>query len=60
MEEIQIKVLRRRVEGGVVGSCMPTLIRRECCRASDWSPRTKGEVVVGLQRDRDWVGLEAM
>ena len=51
--EIQIKVLRRRAEGWVLGSCMPTLMASECCRARDWSPRTKGDMVMGQQRDRD-------
>ena len=60
VEEIQIKVLRIRVAGGVVGSWMPTLMGSECCCARDRSPRTKGDVVKGRQRDRDWVGLEAM
>lgn len=39
---------------------MPTLMGRECSRAVDCKPRTKGEEVAGRQRERDSVGEEAM
>ena len=54
-----IRVFLRR-EGEVEGSWMPTLIGSECWVASDWRPRTNGEVLAGWQRERDSVGDEEM
>jgi hypothetical protein len=57
-------VFANRAGGGVVvlvgGSCMPTLMARECVRAVDWRPRTKGEDEAGWQRERDSMGVVAI
>jgi hypothetical protein len=39
---------------------MPTEMGRLCWREVERRPWTKGEVVGGWQRDRDWAGVLAM
>lgn len=41
------------------GSWTPTEMGREWVAARDWRPRTRGEVLVGWQRERDSVALWA-
>jgi hypothetical protein len=60
LASIQISVLAMRDEGGAVGSWMPTLMGRECARADDWRPRTKGERAAGRQSETDSLAEEAM
>lgn len=44
---IQTRVFRIRLEGGDVGSWMPTLMCSCDCRAESCRPRTNGDVVTG-------------
>ena len=42
------------------GTCIPTLMERECCFAEKISPRRKGEVDMGRARERDSLAELAM
>lgn len=53
------RVLRSR-SGEDEGSWMPTLMGSECCLASDWRPRTNGELVAGWHRESDSGGEPPM